>query len=42
MYFSKAKLYENIFYQLMWFWRVNEMTELVSGMPALHFGDESS
>jgi hypothetical protein len=26
----------------MWFWPVNEMTELVSGMPAAQFGDESS
>jgi hypothetical protein len=26
----------------MWFWPVNEMTELVSGMPAPQFGDESS
>jgi hypothetical protein len=32
--FSKAKL--------MWFWPVNEMTELVSGMPAPQCGDESS
>jgi hypothetical protein len=26
----------------MWFWPVNEMAELVSGMPAPQFGDESS
>jgi hypothetical protein len=26
----------------MWFWPVNEMIELVSGMPAPQFGDESS
>jgi hypothetical protein len=26
----------------MWFWAVNEMTELVSRMPAPQFGDESS
>jgi hypothetical protein len=26
----------------MGFWPVNEMTELVSGMPAPQFGDESS
>jgi hypothetical protein len=26
----------------MWFWPVNETTELVSGMPAPQFGDESS
>jgi hypothetical protein len=26
----------------MWFWPVNVMTELVSGMPAPQFGDESS
>jgi hypothetical protein len=25
----------------MWFWPVNEMTELVFGMPAPQFGDES-
>jgi hypothetical protein len=32
-----------IFYQLlMWFWPVNEMTELVSGIPAPQFRDESS
>jgi hypothetical protein len=27
---------------LMWFWPVNEMIELVSGMPAPQFGEESS
>jgi hypothetical protein len=43
MYFNKAKLHDLIFYQLlMWFWPVNEMTELVSGMPAPAFGAESS
>jgi hypothetical protein len=26
----------------MWFWPVNEMIELVSGMPAPQFGDKSS
>jgi hypothetical protein len=26
----------------MWFWPVNEMTELVSGMPAPQLGHESS
>jgi hypothetical protein len=26
----------------MWFWPVNKMTELVSGMPGPQFGDESS
>jgi hypothetical protein len=26
----------------MWFWPVNEMTEIVSGMPAPQFGGESS
>jgi hypothetical protein len=26
----------------MWFWAVNEMIELVSGMPVPQFGDESS
>jgi hypothetical protein len=32
-----------MFYQLLtWFWPVNEMTELVSGMPAPQFWDESS
>jgi hypothetical protein len=42
-YFSKAELYDKIFYQLlMWFWPVNEMTEPVSGMPAPQLGDESS
>jgi hypothetical protein len=42
-YFSKAKLCDWIFYKLlMWFWLVNEMIELVSGMPAPHFGDEST
>jgi hypothetical protein len=42
-YFSKAKFYYETFHKLlMWFWPVNEMTELVSGMPAPQFGDESS
>jgi hypothetical protein len=27
---------------LMWFWPVNEVIELVSGMPAPQFWDESS
>jgi hypothetical protein len=27
---------------LMWFWPVNEMTKLVSGMPAPQFWEESS
>jgi hypothetical protein len=26
----------------MWFWLASEMIELVSGMPAPQFGDESS
>jgi hypothetical protein len=26
----------------MWFWPVNEIIDLVSGMPAPQFGDESS
>jgi hypothetical protein len=31
-----------MFYQLLiWFWPVNEMIELVCGMPAPQFGDES-
>jgi hypothetical protein len=43
MYFSKAKLCDYTFYHLlMWFWHVHEMAELVSGIPAPHFGDESS
>jgi hypothetical protein len=38
-YVNKAKL----FYQLlMLFWPVNEMIQLVSGMPTPQFGDESS
>jgi hypothetical protein len=42
-YFSKAKLYDFICYQiLMWFWPVNEMIELVSGTPVAQFGAESS
>jgi hypothetical protein len=41
--FSKAKLYDQMFYQLlMWFWPVNELIELVSSMPAPHSRDESS
>jgi hypothetical protein len=42
-YFSNAKLYDSIFYQflLMWFRPVNEMIELVSGIPAPQFGDYS-
>jgi hypothetical protein len=32
-----------MFYRLLvWFWPVNEVIELVSGMPAPPFGDESS
>jgi hypothetical protein len=32
-----------MFYQLLiWFWRVDEMIELVSGMSAPQFGDKSS
>jgi hypothetical protein len=43
MYFRKAKLFDYIFYQLlMRFCSVNETIELVSGMPAAQFGDESS
>jgi hypothetical protein len=42
-HFNKAKLYDKTFYQLlMWFWPVNAMIELVSGMPVPQFGDESS
>jgi hypothetical protein len=42
-YFSKAKLYDLIFYQLLkLFWPVSEIIELVSGMLAPQCGDESS
>jgi hypothetical protein len=41
-YFSKPKLYDSVFYQLlMWFSPVNEMIELISGMPAPQFGYET-
>jgi hypothetical protein len=39
MYFSKAKLCDQL---LLRFCPVNEKTELVSGMPAPQFRDESS
>jgi hypothetical protein len=42
-HFNKAKLYYQIYHELlMWFWPGNEMIELVSGMPAPQFADESS
>jgi hypothetical protein len=36
-------LYNSIFYKLlMWFWPVDEMIELISGMPTPQSEDESS